>query len=135
MVVEIKGKYKGNLRVELTHMPSGSVIETDAPIDNNGKGEKFSPTDLAASALGTCMLTVMGIVAERDGVKFNETSFRLEKHMATDMPRRIKKIILEIQMPKGLTDIQKKKLEKTAATCPVHHSLHPSIEMDIQFIY
>lgn len=134
MTVEIKGKYKGDLRVEITHGPSKSIIETDAPKDNNGKGERFSPTDMVVSALGACMLTIMGIVAKRDGIKLEGVTFRGEKHMAEN-PRRIGKIVLEIFMPQGLNDQQKKKLESAAHTCPVHKSIHPEIEQDIKFIY
>jgi uncharacterized OsmC-like protein len=134
MAVEIKGQYKGDLRVELTHGPSKCLINTDAPVDNNGKGESFSPTDLVVSALGACMVTIMGIIAKRDGISLNEVSFRAEKHMAEN-PRRIGKIILEIKMPSGLTDEQKKKLERAAHTCPVHQSLRSDIEQDIKFIY
>ena len=134
MSVEIKGQYEGDLRVKLTHGPSGSVIETDAPVDNQGKGERFSPTDLVVAALGSCMMTIMGIVAKRDGIKLEGTKFRAEKHMIEN-PRRIGKVILEIYMPSGLTDEQKKKLERAAHTCPVHQSLHTDIEQDIKFIY
>lgn len=134
MPVEIRGKYEGDLRVQLTHGPSKSVIETDAPIDNQGKGAKFSPTDLLVASLGACMMTIMGIVAKRDGIKLEEATFRAEKHMAEN-PRRIGKIVLEINMPSGLTDEQKKKLEKAAHACPVHHSLLPEIEKNIKFIY
>lgn len=134
MTVEIKGQYEGDLRVKLTHGPSGSVIETDAPTDNQGKGARFSPTDLVTAALGACMMTIMGIVAKRDGIDINSASFRVEKHMSEN-PRRIGKIILEIKMPGNLTLEQRKKLEKAAYTCPVHHSLLPEIEKDIIFIY
>lgn len=134
MSVEIKGRYEGDLRVKLTHGPSQSIIETDAPKDNQGKGEKFSPTDMVVSALGACMLTIMGIVAKRDGIKLEGVTFRAEKHM-TENPRRIGKIILEINMPSGLTEEQKKKLEKFAHTCPVHQALHPDIKQEIKFIY
>ena len=135
MTVEIKGQYEGDLRVKLTHGPSGSVIETDAPVDNQGKGSRFSPTDLTAAALASCMITIMGIVAKRDGINLDGLTFRAEKHMTTDTPRRIKKIVIEFNMPKVLTDDQKKKLEKAAHTCPVHHSLHPDIEKTIRFVY
>ena len=134
MPVEIKGKYEGDLRVKLTHGPSQSVIETDAPTDNQGKGARFSPTDLVVAALGSCMMTIMGIVAKRDGIKLEDAHFRAEKHM-TENPRRIGKIVLEIYMPSGLTDDQRKKLEKFAHTCPVHQSLHSDIDQDIKFIY
>ncbi len=134
MPVEIKGQYEGELRVKLTHGPSQSVVETDAPTDNQGKGARFSPTDLVVAALGSCMMTIMGIVAKRDGIKLEGTNFRAEKHMIEN-PRRIGKIIMEIYMPSGLTDEQKKKLERAAHTCPVHQSLHAEIEQDIKFIY
>lgn len=135
MSVEITGKYKGNLRVELTHGPSGTVIETDAPVDNNGKGEKFSPTDLLSSSLGACMLTIMGIVADRDNIDLKDANFKVEKHMATDTPRRVKKIVVEINLPNTLSDEEKKKLERAAHTCPVHHSLLPEIEKEVNFNY
>ena len=134
MPIEIKGQYEGDLRVKLTHGPSQSALETDAPLDNQGKGARFSPTDLLVAALGACMVTIMGIVAKRDGIKLEGTNFRAEKHMIEN-PRRIGKIVLEIFMPSGLTDEQKKKLEKFAHTCPVHQSLHPDIEQNIRFIY
>ena len=134
MTVEIKGTYEGDLRVKLIHGPSGSVLETDAPLDNQGKGARFSPTDLVAAALASCIVTIMGIVAKRDGIKLEGLSFRLEKHM-NESPRRIGKIIVEINMPKGLTEEQKKKLENAANTCPVHHSLLSEIKKDIKFIY
>ncbi len=134
MAVEVNGKYEGDLRVKLTHGPSKCEIKTDAPVDNNGKGESFSPTDLVVSALGACMITIMGIIAKRDGLDFNNVSFHAEKHMAEN-PRRIGKIILEIKMPSGLTEEQKKKLERAAHTCPVHQSLRSDIEQDIKFIY
>ena len=134
MTIEIKGQYEGDLRVKLTHGPSQSVIETDAPKDNHGRGEKFSPTDMLVAALGSCMLTIMGIVAKRDGIKLEGVHFRAEKHMVEN-PRRIGKIVLGIYMPTDLTEEQRRKLEKFAHTCPVHQSLHPDIEQDIKFIY
>ena len=134
MSVEIKGEYEGDLRVKLIHGPSQSMIETDAPTDNNGKGARFSPTDMLVAALGSCMMTIMGIVAKRDGIKLEGVKFRGEKHM-TENPRRIGKIVLEMFMPPGLTDEQRKKLEKFAYSCPVHQSLNKEIEQDIRFIY
>ena len=134
MPVEIKGKYEGELRVSLIHGPSNNIIETDAPTDNQGKGARFSPTDLVVAALGSCMMTIMGIVAKRDGIKLEGTHFRAEKHMLEN-PRRIGKIVLEFNLPMNLSDLQKTKLEKAAYACPVHHSLLPEIEKDIKFIY
>ena len=134
MVVEITGTYTGGLKLRLHHGPSGMEITTAAPVDNHGDGSSFSPTDLCAASLGACMLTVMGIVAERDGISFTGVSFRLEKHMRAD-PRRIDAIPVTIQMPAGLTPEQRKKLEHTALTCPVHRSLLPEITRDVQFVY
>ena len=134
MVVEIKGKYEGDLRVELIHGPSKSIIETDAPVDNQGKGAKFSPTDMVVAALASCMMTIMGIVAKRDGIKLEGVTFKAEKHMSEN-PRRIAEILIEFYMPQGLSTEQKTKLEKFAHTCPVHQSLHPDINQEIKFIY
>lgn len=135
MTVHFTGKYLGNLRVQLEHAPSKSIIETDAPIDNNGKGEKFSPTDILASSLAACMLTIMGIVAQRDEIDLSEVTFNTRKDMTTDSPRRVSKISVEFHMPATLEQKQRTKLENAAMTCPVHHSLHPDIEKEIEFKY
>src|SRR6476661_8225028 len=134
MAVEITGRYIGNLKTELTHGPSGMVIRTAAPVDNQGDGSSFSPTDLAATALGACMLTLIAIVGERDGLDLTGLSFRLEKHMASN-PRRIGAIPVTITMPAGLTPDQKKKLENAALTCPVHKSLSEDVERPVEFVY
>ncbi len=133
MAVEINGKYLGQLRVSSIHGPSGTQIETDAPVDNQGKGERFSPTDLVVTSLASCMLTIMGIVAERDGIDLSTSTYHAEKHMATDSPRRIAKIVIEFKLPKNLSADQRKKLENAARTCPVHHSLNRDIEQAISF--
>lgn len=134
MAVEITGKYVGNLKTELTHGPSGAVLKTAAPLDNNGDGSSFSPTDLVAAALGACMTTVMAIVAERDGIDLSGLTFRVEKHMVSN-PRRIGALPVVIHMPAGLTPEQRQKLERTARTCPVHHSLLPEIDAEVRFEY
>ena len=134
MVVEINSKYIGDFRVVSTHSPSASEIETDAPADNMGKGEKFSPTDLLVTSLANCIMTTMAIVAERDGVKLDGLSCRAEKHMSTGKPRMIAKIVLEFTMPEHLNADIKAKLEKFATNCPVHHSLSADIERVISFI-
>lgn len=134
MAVEITGRYVGNLKVEMTHGPSGTVLRTAAPVDNQGDGSSFSPTDLASAALGACMLTLIGIVAQRDGIDLTGLSFRLEKHMASN-PRRIGAVPVTIQMPAGLTPDQRKKLENAALTCPVHKSLGDEVERPVQFVY
>ena len=130
----MSGRYLGHLKVELEHGPSGAKITTAAPVDNQGDGSSFSPTDLCAASLGACMLTVMGIVAERDGIDFSTCRFTIEKHMQAD-PRRIARLPLVIDMPAGLGVDARKKLERTAKHCPVHHSLLPEIEIDVRFVY
>jgi putative redox protein len=134
MSVEISGKYLGDLKVEVVHGPSGTSLRTAAPVDNNGDGSSFSPTDLVGAALGACMLTVMGIVAERDGISLAAASFRAEKHMSAS-PRRIGAIPITFTLPASLTAEQRTKLERAALTCPVHHSLHPDIQVEVTFEY
>ncbi len=126
--------YKGELRTNATHIQSGTVIETDAPTDNQGKGERFSPTDLVAVALGTCMITTMGIKARTMNIELDGTRLEVTKIMVSD-PRRIGKIIVHLFFPAGLTidDKQKDLLERTARTCPVERTLHPDVELDMQF--
>lgn len=135
MAVAISGKYIGNLKLELAHGPSGTVIRTAAPVDNNGDGSSFSPTDLVSAGLGACMVTIIAMVAERDGIDCSELSFSLEKHMTKTLPRRIDAIPVRIHMPKGLSNEQKAKLERAALTCPVHHSLLPEIQKEVIFVY
>lgn len=134
MSVEITGRYSGNLKVDLLHGPSGTTWRTAAPVDNQGDGSSFSPTDMAAAALGACMLTLIAIVGERDGLDLSGLSFRLEKEMQAS-PRRIAKIPVRIVMPAGLDERQRAKLEKAALTCPVHASLAPWIDRPIEFVY
>lgn len=126
--------YQGNLRVKNTHVKSGNTFLTDAPTDNNGKGEAFSPTDTVATALASCMMTIMGILAEREDINLVNTEANITKTMASN-PRRISKIEVQFTFPKNYGDKTKKKLEDAALTCPVLHSLHPDIDKDIQFIY
>lgn len=128
--------YKGELRTNATHTQSGTMIETDAPTDNQGKGERFSPTDLVVVALGTCMVTTMGIKARTMDIELDGTRLEVTKIMKSD-PRRIGKIIAHVFFPPTLqiNDHQKEILEKTARTCPVERSLHPDIELDMQFNY
>ena len=126
--------YEGDLRTVATHLQSSTVLETDAPTDNQGKGERFSPTDLVATALGSCMMTVMGIKARDMNVDLKGTSIEITKVMAAN-PRRISAIKALVQFPKNIEvdDKQKSILEKTALTCPVFQSLHPDLDQDIQF--
>lgn len=126
--------YKGDLRTTATHLQSGTIIETDAPTDNQGKGERFSPTDLVATALATCMITTMGIKANTMNIQLDGTTADVTKIMASD-PRRISKMIVHIFFPKSLQldEKQKEILERTARTCPVERTLHPDVELDFQF--
>lgn len=135
MSVTITGAYHGNKKILLTHEPSGATLTTAAPKDNQGDGSSFSPTDLVAAALGACTLTVMSISAERDGVDLTGVRMEVTKHMATDSPRRIARLPLTIHMPRVLSEEMRSKYERIARTCPVHHSLHPSIEVQLSFMY
>ena len=130
-----KIKYTGNLRTEATHLKSGNSIITDAPTDNNGKGEAFSPTDLVATALGSCILTIMGIKAKDAEIDMDGAEVEITKVMASN-PRRISKIIATIQMPqKDYSTRDKKILEKAAHHCPVFNSLSPDLEEEINLIW
>jgi uncharacterized OsmC-like protein len=127
-------KYVGNLRNEVTHLQSGTTILTDAPLDNHGKGESFSPTDLLASSLGCCMLTIMGISAQSYGFTLEGTTVETEKIMGTD-PRRVVEIKIDFHFPDGsnFTPQQKRIIESAAKTCPVANSLHPDLKKTINF--
>ncbi|MBR3303351.1 MAG: OsmC family protein [Bacteroidales bacterium] len=126
--------YKGNLRNEITHVQSGTKIITDAPLDNHGKGEAFSPTDLFVSSLGACMLTIMGISAQSYGFNIDGTEIETEKIMSSN-PRRVAEIKINIKFPAGsnYTEQQKRLIESAAKTCPVANSLHPDIKKEITF--
>ena len=126
--------YKNNLRTEAQHIASGQKIITDAPLDNNGKGEAFSPTDLVATALASCMITIMAIAAEKNGINISETSASVKKIMGTN-PRTISDVVIEITMSKDLALKDRKRLEKAALACPVHKSLHPGMNKEITFSY
>jgi len=127
--------YTGNLRTNAVHLQSGNAIITDAPTDNNGKGEAFSPTDLLSTSLGCCMLTVMGIVADRHGINMEGTTIEVTKIMESD-PRRVSEIIVEFTMPgKNYSDKDKALLERTAYTCPVAKSLSADLKQTVIFNY
>ena len=127
-----KVTYLGNLRTSCEHLTSGSTFITDAPTDNNGKGEAFSPTDTVATGLANCMLTMMGIKARGLEVSLDGSEALVTKTMAAN-PRRISKIEVVMQLPSGITNKAQKILENTANTCPVHYSLHPDIEKVVRF--
>lgn len=128
--------YSGNLRTKATHLKSNTVIQTDAPVDNNGKGEMFSPTDLVATALGSCMMTIMGIKARDKGWKLEDTSITIEKIMAAG-PRRISEIKVTLTFPASAPADHAARaiLENAARNCPVAKSLHPDIHQNIRFIW
>ncbi|MDP4285839.1 MAG: OsmC family protein [Bacteroidota bacterium] len=124
--------YTGNLRCEAVHIQSKSTLETDAPSDNRGKGERFSPTDLMCVSLATCMLTTMGIKAADMNVDITNASADVTKHMASD-PRRIAKIEVAVYLPGDNNEKDKMLLEKTGNNCPVAKSIHPDIELVIHY--
>lgn len=129
-----KVTYKGDLRTECEHLQSGKVIITDAPLDNNGKGEAFSPTDTVATAMASCMMTIMGIKANEMQLNINGTYAEVTKHMAAN-PRRISGIDVKMFVKGDLTDRDKTILENVAKACPVIQSIHPDIVKNISFNY
>ncbi|MFM8581636.1 MAG: OsmC family protein [Planctomycetaceae bacterium] len=139
MAVEVDVLYQGELRCRATHGPSGDQLTTDAPVDNHGKGESFSPTDLVATALGACSLTIMGIVAQRNGLDIEGAKAHVTKEMATQPVRRIGALKVTITIPAEkaakLSADDRKKLQEGALHCPVHKSLHPDIAAPIEFVY
>jgi len=134
-MVTIESVYEGGLHTTARHGPSGASMETDAPKDNEGRGASFSPTDLVAAALGTCMLTTMGIVARRKGIKLEGARARVDKHMVADPARRIGRLEVAFDMPAGLGAEERQLLEKTAMTCPVHRSLRQDVDIPVHFRY
>lgn len=127
--------YNGQLRTEATHLRSGKTIITDAPVDNNGKGEAFSPTDLLATSLGCCMVTIMGMVADKNNINIDGTSIEITKIMAAN-PRRVSEIVVEFTMNgKHYSDSEKKLLENAAHTCPVALSLSAELKQTVIFNY
>lgn len=132
-MVRIEIDYQGDLHTSAHHGPSGARLETDAPKDNEGRGESFSPTDLLATALGTCMLTLMGIVARRHDWKLEGSKVSVEKHMVVDPVRRVGRLDVVFEMTAGIPEDARAVLERTAHTCPVHKSLHPDTEVNSTF--
>lgn len=132
-MVEVNVRYLGELRCEAVHGPSKTQLITDAPTDNMGKGESFSPTDLVATALAGCILTTMGIVAQRHGIDMSGATAHVTKEMVTTPHRRIGRLPVTIRMPRALSDEDRQRLENAGRACPVHRSLHPDIEAPIAF--
>lgn len=133
-MVEMSGVYQGEKHCEITHGPSQSKIQTDAPKDNAGRGEAFSPTDLVGAALGTCILTTMAIVSERDGKSIKGATFKVVKEMNPN-PRQISRLPLEIHLPAHIDSNYRKKLELIASTCPVARSLASHVEIPVTFFW
>jgi putative redox protein len=134
-MVEVTVKYTGELHCEATHGPSHATISTDAPTDNRGKGESFSPTDLMATALATCMSTTMGIAAKDHGIDLSGLTVRVQKQMSKDAPRRIVGLPSEVHIPLPPDCPQRALLERTALNCPVHKSLPAEIDRPTAFFW
>ena len=132
-MVEVRVRYEGDLHCVAEHGPSGASFPTDAPTDNQGRGEAFSPTDLVATALGTCMLTTMGIVARRHDWSLSGATATVRKVMVADPARRIGRLEVSIQVPASLDERARETLERTAHTCPVHESLASKVEIPVTF--
>ncbi len=134
-MVKITSTYQGQLHCQAIHEPSNSVLETDAPKDNQGRGEKFSPTDLLATALGTCILTTIAIVAQRDNVDVTGSKISVEKMMTTEGPRKIASLKTVIELSKNIPDAYRSKIEHVANACPVKKSLHPDVLVPVEIRY
>lgn len=132
-MTSISSSYSGQLRCTSVHAQSGSTLETDAPSDNQGKGERFSPTDLVATALNTCILTIMGIVAERHGWDLKGCTARVEKVMTTQAPRKIAQLKVSIALPPHIDEKARKILRKAAENCPVKQSLDGAVSMSFHW--
>jgi uncharacterized OsmC-like protein len=134
-MVRITGEYPGDLRCSAVHGPSGTALATDAPKDNQGRGEAYSPTDLVAAGFATCIATTMAIAARRHGVEIGGIRFEVTKEMSADAPRRISRLTARLWMPPSARGVPQGVLEKAANTCPVHQSLAPSVEKLIELIW
>jgi putative redox protein len=134
-MVTIQVEYQGDLHCRAVHGPSHAEFSTDAPVDNQGRGQSFSPTDLVATALGTCMLTILGIQARTLELDIAGATATVEKEMTSTAPRRIQSLRVTIQIPQALSAENQLKLERAARACPVHQSLHPDVQMPLEFTW
>ena len=130
--VEVTADADGGLQVRLHHVPSGAGLTTDAPRDNGGEGRSFSPTDLVASGLLSCMLTTMALAAAREGIAWGPARGRVEKHMNVS-PRRIGMLTVELWLPPGLSAAHRTRMQHVAESCPVHRSLHPEVQISVRY--
>ncbi len=135
MSVQIQVAYEGDLHCSAVHGPSASTLSTDAPADNQGRAETFSPTDLVATALGSCLLTIMGIYARPRNIRIEGARASVEKEMTKTPPRRIARLTVHLTLPATLTDKQRGGLVQAARACPVAASLHPDVEVVLNFEY
>jgi putative redox protein len=137
MAVEIDIAYEGGLHCSAVHGPSRQTLTTDAPVDNGGKGAAFSPTDLVATAMGTCMVTIMGLVAQRNNLNIDGLQVQVLKEMTADPVRRIGALKTRLVFPRGklLAAADRVKLEAAAKACPVKQSLHPDVKTPVEFVY
>lgn len=135
MAVRISVGYYGELHCEAVHGPSQAQLQTDAPADNEGRGEAFSPTDLVATALGTCILTTMGIVARREGIAIEGSTATVDKEMTAQPPRRIARLTVQVQMAIPRSADPQGVLEPIATKCPVSRSLHPDVELVTRVVW
>ena len=134
-MVRIESEYQGDLHCSSVHTPSKTELTTDAPLDNHGRGASFSPTDLTATSLGTCMLTTMGIVAKTLDFDLKGATATVEKEMSSTAPRRIARLTISVRIPATTSPENRERLEKAALTCPVKQSIHPDIETPINFVW
>jgi len=132
-MVHIDIRYEGELRCRLSHGPSGAQVSTDAPLDNHGRGESFSPSDLVAGALGACMLTIMGIAARKHGWDLSGAEASVDKEMVSDPERRIGRLRVSIRVPAELDERARTTLERAAHACPVHRSLRADVDIPVVF--
>lgn len=134
-MVQIQLEYQGDLHCKAVHGPSGVEVTTDAPKDNQGRGESFSPTDLVSTALGSCILTIMGIMARTLNIDIAGTTATVDKEMASVPVRMIHKLSVKIHVPHSISAENREKLERAAHSCPVHKSLHPDVQQPIEFTW
>lgn len=135
MSVTMTVDYQGSLHCALQHQPSSARIETDAPKDNEGRGEAFSPTDLVGAALASCAITTMAIKAPKEGIRFERARGKVVKEMTSEPPRKIARLTLEIELPAALSAEHRSRLEAIARSCPVALSLSPALELPMRFAY
>lgn len=131
----MQASYSGGLHCEVVHLPSQCLIETDAPKDNRGKGEKFSPTDLMGAALASCILTTMAIIAEQEGISLDGAQATVAKEMVSVPSRKVGSLNVVVTLPFSIPESSREKLERVAQSCPVKKSLHPDIQANLEFNY